>query len=247
MRAILTYHSVDSSGSVVSVEPDALRRHVDSLAAQRVRVVALEELLGLPEEVDAVAVTFDDAFQNFETDAWPILRERGHPVTLFVATDHVGSTNSWEQDDPDMSGRALLDWSALRRLAAEGVRLGAHSASHIDLSGLDDERLTREVQASADRIRQEVNQQPRTFAYPYGSYDERVLEAVRSSYDLACTTELRALAGDEDRHRLPRLDMWYFRRPNGLDGWGSASFRRYIAFRARLRAARRLISRVGRL
>ena len=38
MRAILTYHSIDESGSPISVDPDAFRRHVRWLASGRVRV-----------------------------------------------------------------------------------------------------------------------------------------------------------------------------------------------------------------
>ena len=246
MRAILTYHSVDSSGSVLSVEREALRRHLDSLGAQQVRVVALEELLRLPEETNAVALTFDDAFQTFETEAWPLIRERGYPVTLFVATDHVGRKNDWERADSERGGRRLLDWAALRRLVSEGVRVGAHSASHADLSQLAGSQLTHEVRHCGDRIGEETGARPVAFAYPYGACDERVVAAVRGVYDLACTTELRPLGGNEDRYRLPRLDMWYFRRPQGLEAWGTPSFRRYVAWRARMRAARRLISRAGR-
>ena len=48
MKAILTYHSVDDSGSAVSVSPDAFRRHVRWLASERVRVVTVPQLPALP-------------------------------------------------------------------------------------------------------------------------------------------------------------------------------------------------------
>ncbi|MEY2765521.1 MAG: hypothetical protein RL552_426, partial [Actinomycetota bacterium] len=40
----------------------------------------------MPEQRDAVAITFDDGFTNFESVAWPLLRFQDFPVTLFVAT-----------------------------------------------------------------------------------------------------------------------------------------------------------------
>ena len=65
MRAILTYHSIDPSGSPISVSPAAFRRHIEWLASGRVRVVRLEELMRLPAGEDAVALTFDDGFAKF--------------------------------------------------------------------------------------------------------------------------------------------------------------------------------------
>ena len=69
MKAILTYHSIDPSGSPISVSPDAFEAHVRWLSTGRVRVVPLEELGQLSADVDAVAITFDDGFENFSTHA----------------------------------------------------------------------------------------------------------------------------------------------------------------------------------
>ena len=45
------------------------------------------------------------------------------------------------------------------------------------------------------------------------------------------------LTGQESLLELPRLDMYYFRDPGALDGWGSPPFLRRVAW---LRARRRL-------
>lgn len=241
MRAILTYHSVDEAGSVISISPEVLRRHVRWLDESGVTVVGVEELLALPETADAVALTFDDAFENFATTAWPLLRERGYPVTLFVPTDHVGGSNVWEPGEGKASGRPLLGWDALRDLVREGVTLGAHSATHPRLRGLTGTALEREVTGAADRLQAEMGVRPRAYAYPYGEFDADVKAAVAAAYTVACTTEFRLLRSSEDAHLLPRLDAWYFRRPGTLEGWGGRVFRRYIGMRGKLRKARRLL------
>jgi peptidoglycan/xylan/chitin deacetylase (PgdA/CDA1 family) len=215
------------------------------LADAGLRAVGLHELLALPADAQAIAITFDDAFANFATVAWPILREHGHGVTLFVPTAHVGGTNGWERGATGIPVLPLLDWSELARLAGEGVVLGAHSATHARLTTLDPVMLGAEVTVPAERIRAETGIAPTAFAYPYGAVSRDVTEAVRRSYALAVTTELRWLGRAEDVHALPRLDVYYLRRPGALERYGSFRFRRTLALRRTLRRVRsRLIGGV---
>src|SRR5262245_46283197 len=117
MRAILTYHSIDDSGSPISVRPDAFERHVEWLASGLVRVTTMERLLEVPASEHAVAITFDDGFENFRDVAAPRLLAHGFPVTLFVVSGRIGRTNSWGGcREPGIPELPLLDWPALRRL-----------------------------------------------------------------------------------------------------------------------------------
>ena len=146
MRGILMYHSIDPTGSPISMAPEVFQRQLDWLAEERVRVVGLAELLELPDDAEAVALTFDDAFANFESEAWPRLAERELPATLFVVSGEVGRTNRWGG-----TGRAaipelpLMDWAGLERVARAGVSIGTHSRTHPRFYGLDRGRLEREL------------------------------------------------------------------------------------------------------
>lgn len=239
MRAILTYHSIDPSGSPVSVHPAAFARHVAFLASGAVRVVPLTEIGRVPVGETALAVTFDDAFQNFATDAWPLLRDAGVPATVFAVTGRMGSDNAWGGvDEPGIPRLPLMDWDALGRTAEEGAEVGAHSRSHPRFTGLGRERLAEEVEGSFDDLRERLGVVPRSFCYPYGDVDAASALAVGERFDVACTTELRVLRDSEDRVRLPRLDAYYLQGRGRLEGFGSAGFRRYLALRALLRDLR---------
>ncbi len=243
MRAILTYHSIDASGSPISCHPAAFARHVEWMAAGSVTVTTLDDLLLLPEEADAVALTFDDAYVNFEQIAAPRLLDCGLPVTLFVVADLAGTSNVWD-DGPRRTTPALplLGWEALLRLQALGVTLGAHSRTHADLSVLDGERLEDEVLGSAEAIAERAGRRPEAFAYPYGRTSPAGARAVAKAFRVGCTTEFQALSGSNDPALLPRLDMYYFQRPGSLESWGRAWFGarirvRHLARRARMLAA----------
>ena len=65
MKAPLTYHSLDDSGSAISIPPAVFDQHLAWLTSGRVRVLTLDRIAEEPDSAgDAVAVTFDDGFLN---------------------------------------------------------------------------------------------------------------------------------------------------------------------------------------
>lgn len=53
---ILTYHSLDATGSAISVAPELLRRQMDSLARNGARVVDLCSVCRTPGSVAVTAI-----------------------------------------------------------------------------------------------------------------------------------------------------------------------------------------------
>jgi len=230
---------VDESGSVISISPATFAEHVSWLVHSDVAVVSVEKLLSLGDGEHAVAITFDDAFTNFLTIAWPLLRDNGLPATVFVPTLHAGRSNQWDTTPGgDMPNLPILDWDALSSLAEQGVTLGAHTRTHADLRQLSDAQMTDEVSGSFDDIARETGTRPAGLAYPYGRFDERVMGIARKHCDWACTTELRPLSRKEDPHSLPRLDSYFLRGPARIPAFGSPMFQSYLSLRATVRRIR---------
>ena len=75
-----------------------------------------------------VALTFDDAYRDFVTAAWPLLRRYGFTATMFVPTDHVGGRADWDRHLGEPAD--LMSWRELSALADQGLAIGAHSGSH---------------------------------------------------------------------------------------------------------------------
>jgi len=239
MRAILTYHSIDDSGSPVSISPAAFRRHVEWLASGTVRVVSLEALLAAPDDQHRVAITFDDGFASVATEAAPLLAAHGFPATVFVVTDHVGATNDWGgQAWPGVPSLALLDWEGLGRLTTGGFTIGSHSRTHARLDAIGAPMLRDELDTSAERIERELGVRPEWFAYPYGALNGVVATAVAERYRGGLTTEYRLVQDRDDRARLPRLDAYYFRAGAGLAGWSKVGFRSRLWARRQARRVR---------
>jgi peptidoglycan/xylan/chitin deacetylase (PgdA/CDA1 family) len=244
MRAILTYHSIDDSGSVISVSPERFAHHVAWLASGVVRVTTLEELMSLRADADAVALTFDDGFDNFASQAWPRLREHDLPATVFVVTEHAGADNRWGSAGAGgIPAYPLMGWDTLARLREEGVALGSHTRTHASLTQVALARLTDELAGSQETIRVRTGAVATALAYPFGDVDSRVTDAAAAFYRCGVTTELRTLASADSHMLLPRLDMFYFRDPGQIEAWGTSAFRLRLALRAAARRARRGVAR----
>jgi peptidoglycan/xylan/chitin deacetylase (PgdA/CDA1 family) len=221
-----------------------LLRHLDWMATGRVKVVSLLDLVDTDEDVDSIALTFDDGLTNFGEVAAPLLVERGLPAIVFISPAHVGTANTWDDANrPTIPRLSLLSWDEIRALSQQGFEFGGHGNTHIALSGLSESVLESEVAECSKRITAEVGRKPRAFAYPYGKFDEQAIAAVAELFDTACTTELRPVASNDSRHALPRLDMYYFNDVSIKDMWGTRAFAPYVRLRA---AGRALRSSLGR-
>ena len=246
MRAIITYHSIDSSGSPVSLSKESFSSHAGFFASGRVKVLPLADLMHARDDEDAVALTFDDGFRNFATQAMPVLSDKALPATVFVVSDAVGGSNAWGgREEPGIPTLPLMDWDELQTVSDAGFDIGAHTRRHPHLTSLSPSQLEDETAGSVDRIGAELGSRPTVFSYPYGDVNDSVARVARAMFSHSVTTEHRLLADHEDVALLPRLDAFYFRHPGTLDDWGSSAFRRRVWIRAQARRVRELVAPHG--
>lgn len=240
---ILTYHSIDSSGSVISTDVAQFHRHMECLAEKKMRVISLREAVSILKHRsafprNAVALTFDDGFRNFFSCALPILKKFQFPATVFLVTGRSGKDNQWLGQSPHIPRLELLDWQEVREASREGIDFGVHTVTHPNLARLSHEELAREIIEPQRVISEHVGSMPQVFAYPYGIHTPAVEEIVCRTYEAACSVEMGFVSRDSHLYRLPRIDMYYFSR-NDLFKWcGTSVFRRYVGLRRFLRRLR---------
>jgi peptidoglycan/xylan/chitin deacetylase (PgdA/CDA1 family) len=233
--AILTYHSLDSSGSVISVTPDAFRLQMESLAGSGIPVVPLQEA---PRRPGSIAITFDDGLRSVLDHAAPALDRHQFPATVFVVAGFCGRSNDWpNRAYGKVPVMPLLTWGELASLPP-AIALGAHSMTHPDLTRLRPEDCDRELRESRDRIEQCAGRPVGALAYPYGASSPSVRGLARRHFEMAVGTSLRFLGPDDDPMNLPRLDAYYFRGRRRLDSLFSPWNRLHLAARRALRETR---------
>jgi peptidoglycan/xylan/chitin deacetylase (PgdA/CDA1 family) len=211
--AVLMYHRFgEDAYPATNVRLDAFEAQLAQIQALELEVVPLATVVsalrgetGLPD--GAVALTIDDAYASIHSEAWPRLRAAGLPVTVFVATDPV-----------DEGFGDYLSWDQLRELAAEGMTVASHGASHDSLprrpgesESAHAERVRVDLKRGATRLREELGDTPAlledVFAYPYGEYDAGVADVVASLGWIAFGQHSGAIGPLSDRRALPRYPV----------------------------------------
>jgi peptidoglycan/xylan/chitin deacetylase (PgdA/CDA1 family) len=185
-----------------------------------------------------VALTFDDGFQNFRTDAAPVLEAYRFPATVFVVSGFCGKDNRWPGQSADVPALPLMDWEELREMSKRGFTIGAHTVHHPDLRKLPTEQAAREMNDCKSEMERRLSLAVTQFAYPYG----RVPVNVRPPFDLACGTRMSYVRQGADPIDLPRIDAFYLRRGPSTGSLYSSHAAVWFGARAILRSLRLWLS-----
>ncbi|HZF79082.1 MAG TPA: polysaccharide deacetylase family protein [Rubrivivax sp.] len=189
---VLCYHRLGTGHSKMIISPAKFEEQMAYLANSGYHVVRLSDLRAFmagerPLPAKSVVISFDDGYESVYRHAFPILKKYNFPATLFMYSDFIGA-------------RDALTWWQLDELARSGlVDLQAHSKTHRNLTEREPDESEFDYRKRVDlelRTPREVFEKRmaalgakvRHFAYPYGSANDVVLEAMqRADYELGLT------------------------------------------------------------
>lgn len=235
MRAVLTFHSVDDSGSVLSFAPRLFASLIESLAAAAIPVLTYHDLL---KSEHGVTLTFDDGMASVYENALPVLAAHGMPSHLFLTTGALGKDNHWATQPAGAPRFDMLNWDQVEACMAGGMHIEAHTECHPDLRALADADIAAECGRANDTLQRRLGRAPRLFAYPYGRADDRVRRVAAGLYEACFSTRLAYLPREPAADDVPRLDTWFLRDPRWHARLFSPGTRAYIGLRAGIRTLR---------
>jgi peptidoglycan/xylan/chitin deacetylase (PgdA/CDA1 family) len=229
---IFFYHRVADIGFIDSrfddwnVAPSTFEKQIAALT----KFAELVPLHDLPKRLKSrcpsakplAALTFDDGYANFYTQALPVLKRFNVPATLFVVASMIGRTEPMPFDRWSRMNRYRvtpetwrpISWPELEACLSSGIiAIGAHSYHHLKGSDCTHSQLTEEAEHSHELLRKRLGEsQALAYAYPYGNtrlghVSPEYVRAVRAAgYQLAVTTDLGLAYPDSDPYLLPRVE-----------------------------------------
>jgi len=200
---ILMYHRFgEQDYPSTNVTLAQFEEHLEILASGPYHVWPLDEIVqylqaGKPLPDRTVAITIDDAYLSVYEEAFPRLKARGFPATLFVATRPV-----------DRGLRAYMNWDQLREWQAAGFGIGSQTQTHPHMHQLSVEANSEELRVSNERFLAELGMRPTLFAYPYGEYNLQVIDLVKAAgFEAAFGQNSGVAHGYDGYYELPRFAM----------------------------------------
>lgn len=202
--AVLMYHhvavppsSLPPNAAQYFIDPAVLDRQIYYLLAHGYHPVSLDEVVkalhggpALPPR--AVALTFDDGWQDFWKNALPIVHKYSIPVTIFAIANADRGTYMTPSE------RWVLDHT--------GVQIAAHTLSHPDLTRLLPAVAENEIAGSRKNLQKELGRPVSLFAYPYGAFDSQVENMVQAAgYEAAFAATPYSNEDSQHLMALPRV------------------------------------------
>lgn len=143
----------------------------------------------------ALFLTFDDGNGDFYTNAFPLLKKYRMKATLYAIVDYT-------DEDP-----GYLTSREIKEIAESGlVEIGSHTLNHVrlDKTGIDAARF--EIFESKSKLEKLLGKTVWNFAYPYGSFNNDVKNAVKDAgYLTAVSVTPGNMQSAEKRYSLYRF------------------------------------------
>jgi peptidoglycan/xylan/chitin deacetylase (PgdA/CDA1 family)/GT2 family glycosyltransferase len=212
---ILMYHSVAVSGAPAldryRIHPDRLEEQLQYLRQNAYYGITLEQWahqLTTRRALSgrAVMLTFDDGYEDFYTNAWPLLEAYNFPATVFVVSELVGKSSVWDRNLGDPM--PLLDWPTIRRLQASGIEFGSHTGSHRALTTMAPRDALANEREARQTFEREIGRSITSLAYPFGDVDEVTRQAMRAAgYRIGLETSSGYATVWDDPMAIPRIEV----------------------------------------
>ncbi len=207
---ILFYHRVaDDCANSWTISNRDFERQIRWLS-RRFEIVPLKEVQrrigghAAPSKRLAVSITFDDGHADNCQRAIPLLIKHRIPCTYFVTVDHIVSGEPFASD-----GCAPNTVEQIRAMAAAGIEIGLHTASHADLGAIRDRQTLRyETVDAMRRLEDIVQRKVRYFAFPYGQY----VNMSSAAFQMAREAGFEAVCSAYGGYNFPGDDPFHLQR-----------------------------------
>jgi peptidoglycan/xylan/chitin deacetylase (PgdA/CDA1 family) len=199
---VLMYHSISEHiGSEKHnkwrVKPKDFEKQMKWFYENKWNSFTISELVKLDKiPKKSFVVTFDDGYEDNFINAFPILKNYNFKATIYLVPNQ--KTNHWEEKNTSVLSKLLTVEQILEMQNSGLIEFGSHTLSHVNLSTINDEQLFIELKESKEEIEKITKKECEAFAYPYGKFDDKIIQAVKKAQYENATVVKRGLYQQND-------------------------------------------------
>lgn len=171
---VLYYHAVNDSTEGIEelfVKTSEFEKQMGYLYENGYTSINFDEIEKVQNIDKPVIITFDDGYEDNYLNAYPILKKYNLKATIFLAVGLVGNPS-------------ILNTEQIKAMS-DLVSFQSHTLTHQYLTKLGDDELEKELAYSKSKIEEITNQKVDVLAYPFGDYDQRVMNCAKKYYKYA--------------------------------------------------------------
>jgi peptidoglycan/xylan/chitin deacetylase (PgdA/CDA1 family) len=203
---ILIYHSIDEfTGHGVKdlfVSPENFEKQMIYLRDHGFSLLTFEQWGDRNKVKKPIFITIDDGYKNnlnvdkiFQKLKSDLFQPK---ATIFAISDYIGWVDRLSSSD-------------LKKMSDSGIfSIQSHTATHPDLRKI--ENYKHELKDSKDKIQTITGKPVIALSYPYGNYNDKVIEETKKYYTYAVATEPKYYTEKgtkNENYRLPRIYIKY--------------------------------------
>lgn len=217
---ILMYHMISphlpksrSKFNRLRVTPEAFEKQLHWLHHNHWQTMSMAELAqcqSLPPKT--VVLTFDDGYADNYIHAFPLLKRYNMKATIYIITERFNQNWATDKDTKlssnELNNEAMLTHEMVCEMIDSGlIDIGSHTIHHANLPTLSSEQKEEEIAHSKTIIEKAYGFTCKSFAYPFGFYDEASITLVQKhGYTSAVTTIPKLIVWEnKNRYEVPRL------------------------------------------
>ena len=197
----LTYHSINDknhelTSKLYQLPVNHFKEQVNYLSKNN---FISGNISNIADKKKHYVLTFDDGYEELYQICIELLNLQNIHCIIFLCPIFVKN-----EKQGYLTSSQIIELSKYKN-----IEFGSHSYSHKNLQKLNSKDLQFEILDSKKWLEDNLCLPIKTFAYPFGKYDSRALNILKSSnYKHAFNTKFGFINNKNNDFEIPRIDIW---------------------------------------
>jgi peptidoglycan/xylan/chitin deacetylase (PgdA/CDA1 family) len=210
---ILLFHKIGKCPASANmprayVSPTHFDKLLDEFKRKSFQSISISDAVQPPKTKigNRFVISFDDGYEGALIYAAQKIKEHGFTAIQFLVANRLGQRNEWDLG-LDTTIDRLMDRTQVQEWLSLGFEIGAHTLTHPRLSTIPIPEAKNEIAGSKKKLEDLFGVYVEHFAYPWGDYNDAVVELVREAgFETGCTCDPGVVRPDVDLCRLGRFN-----------------------------------------